>query len=334
MIGFVERRLLQALLVLLGVSVVVFTLVRLTPGDPARVALGKRATETQVEEARRRMGLDRPLPLQYLVFLRRVVLEGDLGRSYRTARPVLSDFAERLPATFELASAALALALALGVPAGVVAGVRRGGWLDHACQVGALVGVSMPVFWLGYLLILALGGVLDYAGRISDRTVFAFQTHFYLAEALARGAWPVAADCLRHLALPALALSTIPMAVVARITRSAVAEVAVRDFVRTARAKGLPARAVVLRHVLPNALIPVVTIAGLQFGYLLGGAVLTETVFSWPGLGTYTYDAIANKDLPAIQGVVLLFAVVFVAVNTAVDLAYAALDPRVRHGVR
>lgn len=330
---YVLARLLGAVPVLLGVTVLAFLFVRLIPGDPARVIAGERASEELLAEMRRVHGLDQPLSAQYVLFLGRLA-RGDLGTSLQTGEPVTREIAARFPATIELTVAAVLVATVLGVALGIAAALRPGSLLDVALMGGALVGVSVPVFCLGYVLIVAVGDHLPYAGRIDEtvRAAFAPRTPFYLLEALVRGEWAALRSVLAHLALPALALSTVPLAVVARITRSAMLEVLSQDYVRTARAKGLSRARVVLVHALRNATIPIVTVLGVQTGYLLGGAVLTETVFSWPGLGRFVVTAIGERDYPAIQGGVLLFATTFVLVNLLVDVVYARLDPRVRVG--
>lgn len=330
---FVLARLLGAVPVLLGVTVLAFLFVRMIPGDPARNIAGERANEALLAEVRRVHGLDEPLPAQYLRFLGRIA-QGDLGTSLQTNEPVTREIAARFPATIELTAVAVVIATIVGVALGILASLRPGSVLDMGTMGGALVGVSIPVFCLGYVLIVAVGDNLPYAGRIDEglRASFAPRTPFYLLEALVRGQWAAFADVLAHLALPALALSTVPLAVVARITRSSMLEVLSQDYVRTARAKGLSRAAVVLKHALRNATIPIVTVLGVQTGYLLGGAVLTETVFSWPGLGRFVVTAIGERDYPAIQGGVLLFATTFVLVNLFVDVIYARLDPRVRVG--
>jgi peptide/nickel transport system permease protein len=327
---FLER-LVGAVPVLLGVTLLAFLMVRMIPGDPARNIAGERANAAILDEVRRVHGLDRPLPAQYGRFLLRIA-RGDLGTSLQTNEPVTAEIARLFPATLELTFAAVVIAALVGVALGIVASLRPGSALDLGTMGGALVGVSVPVFCLGYLLIVLFGDALPYAGRIDEaaRAALRPRTPFYVVEALLRGEWSALGNALRHLALPALALSTVPLAVVARITRSSMLETLSQDYIRTAKAKGLSRAAVVLRHALKNAMIPIVTVLGVQTGYLLGGAVLTETVFSWPGLGRFIVTAIGERDYPAIQGGVLLFATTFVLVNLLVDLLYARLDPRVR----
>lgn len=319
--------------VLLGVSVLVFLMVRLIPGDPAKNLAGERATAEMLEAIRAEHGLDKPLPAQYAIFLGNLV-QGDLGTSVHTYEPVSTELARRFPATMELAFTAILLATLVGVPLGILASLKPGSFVDAGSMGTALVGVSVPVFCLGYLLIIAVGDYMPYSGRMDEDILREFQprTSFYVLEAAVRFNGTALWDALKHLCLPALALSSVPLAVVARITRSSMLEVLGQDYVRTAKAKGLSHKRVVLKHALRNALIPIVTVLGVQTGYLLGGAVLTETVFSWPGLGQYVVLAIGERDYPVIQGGVLLFATTFVLVNLFVDLAYAKLDPRVQLG--
>ncbi|MBI3273023.1 MAG: ABC transporter permease [Planctomycetes bacterium] len=329
-IHYVVRRLLVSLPTLLAVAALCFSLVHLMPGDPARAIAGEKAPEREVERVRKQYGLDRPLPEQFVRYLEQAVLRQDLGRSWLTKRPVAAELGRTLPATFELTLAAMLIASLVGVGAGSLAALRRGGLWDHLTMVGALAGVSVPVFFLGLLLLMAFGRWLPAGGRSDPTDLYELRTRLVLLDALLAGRLDRFLDGLRHLALPALALATIPMAVIARMTRSSLLEVLSRDYVRTARAKGLPERSVLVRHALRNALVPIVTTVGLQFGSLLAGAVLTETVFGWPGVGSYVVEAIARRDLVALQGGILLIATIFVAVNLAVDLLYALLDPRIQ----
>ncbi len=292
--------------ILFGVSVVVFLVLRLIPGDPARIEAGPDATLEQVELIRRELGLDRSWPEQYAIFLGNIA-RGDLGRSSRTQEPVVTEIARRFPATVELTLAALALALALGISAGVFAGMRPSTLANYLSMLLALLGVSTSSFWLGLMFISLFAvdlGLLPTSGHGGPQ----------------------------HLVLPALTLGLGAAAVIARVTRVGLLEALANDYVRTARAKGLGERAVAYRHALRNALIPIVTIAGLQFGFLLGGAVVVETVFAWPGVGRLIVDSIAVRDYPVIQGILLLLATQFVLVNLAVDVLYAFIDPRIRYG--
>jgi peptide/nickel transport system permease protein len=330
---YLIRRLLAAIPLLVAVSFIVFVLTRSVPGDPVAAMAGEKATPKVREEVKRRYGLDKPIVVQYWVYMKGLVLHGDFGTSYiRSGQSITGEIKRRLPATIELTLAAMILSIVGGVFFGVVAAVRKGSWADYVGMGVALVGVSVPVFWLGLLLLLALGGVLGTGGNIDPQLEFERPTGFLLVDTLISGNLDAFADALRRLILPALALATIPMAMIARITRSSMLEVLGSDYVRTARAKGLAQDRVVMRHAFRNALIPIVTLIGLEFGYLLGGAVLTETVFDWPGMGTYIMDSVQNRDYLAIQGAIMVLAVTFVLVNLAVDVLYAFIDPRIRYG--
>lgn len=330
MAGFIFRRVLQAIPILLGVSFLIVWSAHLIPGSPGESFVGEKGSPQKIRELNESVGWYDALPVQWGRYVARVA-RGDLGVSFSSKRAIGDELLERVPATMELALAAMGIALAIGLPAGVIAAVaaRRGPWqaVDHVLTAAALVGISLPVFWLGLLLQI-------YVYPAQQRVAFATDlrpiTNFYLVDALLARDGAAFVDVLRHLALPAIALGTIPLAVIARMTRSSMLAVLSQDFVRTARAKGLAPARVVVRHALRNALVPVVTVAGLQMAALLGGAVLTESVFQWPGLGTYIVRAAQKKDLPALQGAVLVVAAIFVGANLAVDLAYAWLDPRIR----
>ena len=333
MLKYIGRRALFFLPVWLGVATAVFLLVRLS-GDPATAILGDKAPPEAIAEFRAREGLDRPLPIQYASFLADAA-QGDLGRSYRTLRPVARDLRDAFPATVELTLVAMTLAVLFGVGLGTLAAVHRNGPIDAASMFTALVGVSVPVFWLALLAMKALGegaGLFPVGGRLSAGTELESLTGLNTLDALLRGNFDAFADAVGHLVLPATVLATVPAAVITRMTRSTLVETLGKDFVRTARAKGLPAGAVVVRHALRGSLVPIVTVIGLHFGLLLGGAVLTETVFGWPGLGKYTVDSVLRRDFHAVQGSLLLMATTFVLVNLAVDVLYAVLDPRIREG--
>ncbi len=331
---YVTNRLLGLIPVLLGITLLVFTLLHLIPGDPALILLGERATPEQVLALQQQLGLNQPLPLQYWHFLMQLI-RGDLGKSILSGVPVLQELQVRFPATVELALGAMAIALCLGIPSGILAAIRKNSWLDQGIMTGSLLGVSLPVYWLGLLLIYLFAVNLHWlpaSGRISIDGGFHLQprTGFYLLDTLLQANLPLCGDVLRHLILPAATLSTIPLAILARITRSALLETLSQDYVRTARAKGLPEFWVIAYHALKNALLPIITIAGLQFGTLLGGAILTETIFAWPGVGAWIYDGILARDYPVVQGGVMAVAIAFVLVNLAVDLAYAWIDPRIQ----
>ncbi|WP_022798983.1 ABC transporter permease [Thermus islandicus] len=333
--SYVLRRLLGLVPVLFGISLLVFLFLKLIPGDPAQAILGERGSPEQLEALREKLGLNRPLHVQYLAFLRNV-LTGDLGVSAVSTIPVAEELKRRWPATFELALSATLVAVALGIPMGILAAVRRNSLLDTLSMSLSLLGVSIPVFWLGLLLVYLFAVNLHWlptGGRLSTDLALDFRpiTGFLVLDGLLSLKPQVVLDALRHLLLPALTLGTIPLAILTRITRSAMLEVLSQDYVRTARAKGLSERQVILKHALKNALLPVVTIVGLQFGTLLGGAILTETIFSWPGIGSYIYEGILNRDYPVVQAGVLVVATAFVLVNLLVDLSYALLDPRIQY---
>ncbi|MHB9143832.1 MAG: ABC transporter permease [Symbiobacteriia bacterium] len=335
MLSYIIRRLLLTIPVLLGITLLSFTALSLT-ADPTSAILGQHATIERMAELRQTMGLNDPLIVQYGRYLGRLG-HGDLGRSWMTRAPVITEIAQRFPHTVELTLLATLLSVILGLAVGVLSAVKQYSWFDHITMVLALVGVSMPIFWLGLLLIAIFPvwlGIFHVSGLIDTKlalTSFDPKTHFYLIESLVTGNWEVFANVLSHMFLPALALAAASTALIARMTRSTMLEVVRQDYVRTARAKGLSERLVVYKHALKNALIPVLTVVGLQFGALLGGAVLTETTFSLPGVGKLAVDAILNGDMPLVNGIVLLVAVAFVAVNLLTDLLYAWLDPRIHY---
>jgi peptide/nickel transport system permease protein len=313
--GYIVRRLLLAVPVLFGVSLLVFAVMHLAPGDPAAIMLGAQATREDVARLHRDLGLDRPLPVQYARWLGRV-LQGDLGRSIPLGREVLPAVLTRFKATLILTGGALLVAVVIGVPAGIVSATRQYSWLDRLSMAIAVTGVSLPVFWTGIMLIIVFALTLRWLPSAGMYAPY--------------GGGDLA-DLVWHLVLPAVTLGTASAAALARMTRSSVLEIVRQDFVRSARAKGLAERAVVGRHVLKNAVNPVVTVLGVQVGTLLGGAILTETVFSWPGLGSMMVRAIQARDYPLVQGGVLLIATTFVCVNLLVDLLYAVFDPRIRY---
>lgn len=332
MTAYLARRLLLAVPVLLGVSIIVFSIVHLVPGDPALAIAGEKATKRDIERVTEQYGLDRPVAVQYLEYIGKLLLHGDFGKSFKTKMRVSDDMKRCFPATIELTLAAMLLATLLGVAFGIVSAVRPYSWLDYASMLLALVGVSVPIFFLGMLLLLAFGGILPGSGRLDPNTTLDPITHFISLDCILGGRWDVLVDFAKHLALPAAALSTVPMALVARMTRSSMLEVLSSDYVRTARAKGVAERVVVLRHALRNALVPIVTTLGMEFGHLLAGAVLTETVFSWPGIGSYVVDAVNKRDFIALQAGTLVIAVSFIAVNLLVDVGYVFINPRIRYG--
>jgi peptide/nickel transport system permease protein len=333
MIRFILRRLAGLVLVLLGVSIITFALSQLVPIDPAASALGQNAREDQIQAYRRELGLDRPAIVQYFSYIGRVV-QGDLGKSIRTRRPVADDLRDFFPATIELSIAAMFVALILGIGLGIVAAIRRNSLVDGAARAFALVGGSLPIFFVG-LLVLALfysklrwlpgPGRLDAVLKPPPRV-----TGMYTVDSLLAGNWALFKNSLLHLVLPAITLGYFSTAVLLRMTRSSMLEVLGQDYVRTAQAKGLRDQVVILRHALKNAMIPVLTTVGIVFGSLLSGAVLTETIFNWPGLGRYATTSVTSLDLPAVMGVTLLAAVVYPVVNMLVDIGYHVLDPRIR----
>ena len=330
---YAVRRSLTIVPVLLGVSILVFSFIHLIPGDPALTMLGERATPEKVAEVRARLGLDRPIWQQYVLYVGHA-LRGDLGVSIVRGDPVASDLLRRFPATASSTVAAIVVAIALGIPIGVASAVYRNSLLDSLARLGALTGVSMPIFWLGLVLAWFFGvqlRILPTGFRLASGSAFVPWTNFVILDALLQGDWTSLADALRHLVLPALALATIPLAVIARMTRASLLEVLSREYIRTAEAKGLSRRAVILRHALRNALLPVLTVVGLQVGRLLAGAILTETIFSWPGIGLWVYESIESRDYAIVQGVSLFIAVIVVGVNLVTDVLYAAVDPRIKY---
>ena len=356
MIQFILRRLLVTIPVLFGIVFITFALARIIPGDPCRAVLGERATDAVCDDFIVRYGLDQPIPAQFVIYVGQLA-QGDLGDSIKYSRPVTALLVERLPTTIELTLLALTFAILVGVPLGLISAVRRNSAADVGTMVFANVGVSMPVFVLGLLLayIFAITlkdtpFALPPSGRLSSgvtvtplavvwglqdlqglpRAFLDFLSGLYLFSALITGQFAAWGDALRHLILPAIALGTIPLAIIARITRSSLLEVLGHDYVRTARAKGLRENAVILRHGARNALLPIVTVIGLQLGLLLSGAVLTETVFNLTGAGRTMFDAITGRDYVVIQGLTLVIAVIYVTVNLVVDILYGVLDPRVR----
>jgi len=358
MTRYIIQRLVLLIPVLLGISVVAFSMLRLIPGDPATVMLGEKATIQQVEEFRERMGLNDPIYIQYFRYLQSV-MRGDLGRSSLTQQPVIVEVGQRLPATFELSLGAMFVACSVGIIAGVIAAYYHNSFFDLATMVGALVGVSMPIFWLGLILMYIFGFKLKWLPPSARMTVGVelqtlneayglgqilsgpwgaiaipfseFLSQFYLLTSILTGNWKALLDVLKHLVLPSVALGSIPMAIIARMTRSSLLEILGEDYVRTARAKGLRERVVLTRHAMKNAFLPIITVIGLQVGGLLAGAILTETIFSWPGMGRLVVNRILARDYSSVQGSVLIIALIFVFVNLVVDISYAYLDPRIRY---
>lgn len=333
MLKFIVKRILMLIPVLFGVSVIVFLIMRVFSPDPAPIVLGEHATQAAMAQWRAAHGLNAPIYIQFVNFLKGA-LTGNLGVSYYTGTPVTDEIFSRFPATIELAIAAMLIASLFGILLGAVSAVKKNSLVDHASMVAALVGVSMPIFWLGILLIILFAGVLHVlpsGDRIDPLLQPVGGTGFYLIDTLAQGDVDGFVDALRHIILPALALGMYSMAIITRMTRSSMLDTLDQDYIRTARAKGIKERRVVTHHALRNAMIPVTTVIGLELGSLLGGAVLTETVFSWPGIGSYTVQCILKSDFPVVQGVVLLIAFVFVLVNLLVDIIYAFIDPRIKY---
>ncbi|HDD57384.1 MAG TPA: ABC transporter permease [Thermoplasmatales archaeon] len=330
---YIVRRVFELVLVLFVVSIFAFFLIRLAPGDPAVVLAGEHATEEILQEIREKWGLDKPLIVQYFIWLKSA-LKGDFGRSVRTGDSVLKELLYRFPNTFELSLFAMIIATVVGVFAGVVSAVKRKSFWDYLTMTVALFGVSMPVFWLGIMLMLIFGiwlHILPISGRMDVYISVNRITNFLLIDSLITGNFEAFFNILKHLVLPGVALATIPMAFIARITRSSMLDVMSKDYVRTAKAKGLSEKSVILRHAFRNALIPIVTSVGTQFALLLAGAILTETVFAWPGLGRYIVGAVSARDYPVVQGSIIFVAFLVAIVNLFVDILYAYIDPRIRY---
>lgn len=344
---FILRRLLSVVPTLIGVTLVIFLFQRLIPGDPAVAMLGERATEENIARIREQFGLDRPPFLdrealaqgdfrgffdsQYIRYFGRLI-RFDLGESIHRRIPVADTLRERFPATLELSLLSMTLALLIGIPAGIASASRRNTFLDGATMIGSLIGVSMPIFWLGIMEIMLFSVFLNWlptGGRLPTGVEIQSITNLLLLDSLLTGNIEGFFAALRHIILPAVALATIPAAIITRMTRSSMLDVLQEDYIRTATAKGLSEKIVLFRHALKNAFLPVITIIGIQAGTLLAGAVLTETIFSWPGIGKWVYDSILGRDYPIVQGVTLLIAIIFLLVNLIVDLSYAVLDPRI-----
>jgi peptide/nickel transport system permease protein len=333
MLKYIIKRILMLIPVLIGVSIIVFLIMRVFSPDPAPIVLGQHATQEAAEAWRQVNGLNDPIYLQYFHYLQGA-LTGDLGTSYYTKTPVVKEIFTRFPATIELAVVAIIIASLFGILIGVISAVKKNSIFDNAGMLLALIGVSMPIFWLGILLIILFSGTLHWLpsnGRINPLLQPGHVTGFYLIDSLVTGNMSAFMDGLRHLILPASALAMYSMAIITRMTRSSMLDTLQQDYIRTARAKGISESRVIYKHALRNGLIPIITVIGLQLGSLLGGAVLTETVFSWPGIGAYTVACILKSDFPVVQGVVLLVAAIFVLVNLLVDVIYAFIDPRIKY---
>jgi peptide/nickel transport system permease protein len=329
---FAVRRLILLVPILIGLSLLVFLWIRALPGSPAEALLGERASAESVAQVRDQYGLDDPIYEQYWRYLQ-TIGSGDLGTSIASRRPITEEIRERFPATIELAFGAMIFATFLGIPLGFVAAKRHGKSVDHASLFVSLIGVSIPIFFLAIILKWAFSVELGWLPSVGRQDVLIdaeHPTNFYVLDGIVTGNWTAAWDAIKHLILPAIALGSIPLAIIARITRASVLDVQNEDYVRTARAKGLSGQVVDRRHVLRNAMLPISTIVGLQVGLLLSGAILTETVFAFPGIGTWLQAAIENRDYPVIQGGILFVAIVVVLVNLFVDLSYGLLNPRIR----
>ncbi len=352
------NHLLSLILTMLGVTILVFLFIHLIPGDPAIVMLGEHAAVENVERIREQLGLNKPLILnldamgqvfrgeisigegfkgffdsQYFGFLGRL-LQGDLGRSVHEHTPIADLLKLKFPATVELSLMAMVFAIAVGMPAGIISATRRNSVFDNVSMIGALMGVSMPIFWLGLMLIYFFGvklGLMPTYGRFPVYLSLETVTGLYILDSIITGNLEALGLALKHLAMPSVALGTIPMATIARMTRSSVLEVLQQDYIRTAYAKGLRERVVIIRHALKNAFLPIITVIGLQVGGLLAGAIMTETIFSWPGVGKWVYDAILARDYPVVQVAVLIITLVVAIVNLAVDISYVYLNPRIRY---
>ncbi len=338
MAGFLLQRFFRFIAVLATITAVSFLFLHLIPGNPVEILLGEHATHADVVELTHALKLDQPWYVQYGAYLWQGV-HGNLGRSLTDNLPVSEKLATYFPATVELGMAAMVVAILVGIPAGILAALTHRRILDTATTVAALLGVSVPVFWLGWMLLWLLAyepskvgmNLFPLAGRISMRYDIPLHTNFLVLDSLLALNWNAFVDVLWHLVLPAVTLGTIPMSIIAKMTRAGMLEVLQTDYIRTARAKGLSNIAVVFKHGLRNALIPIVTVAGLQTSFLLGGAVLTESIFAWPGVGRLAFEAISNRDYPLINGTILLFAATFVLVNLIVDILYALLNPKIRY---
>ncbi|MFC4076118.1 ABC transporter permease [Salinithrix halophila] len=334
MFAYTIRRLLMLVPVLIGMSIITFSIVHAIPGDPAKAILGEKATPEAVAQLQESLGLNKPLYIQYFSYIKGL-LTGDLGTSFITKSSVAEEIGPYLAATMELAFAAMLIAVFFGINLGILAAWKHNTRFDYLAMVIALVGVSIPVFWLGLMEQWLFAQELDWfpsQGRIDPRMGFESITHFYLLDSLLQGDMTAFEDSVSRIVLPAVALGTIPMAYIARMTRSSMLEVMRSDYIRTARAKGVGEFFIIYKHTLRNAFIPILTVFGLQMGLLLGGAILTETIFSWPGIGRYVYDAINSRDYPVVQSGILVIAFIFVMINLIVDLLYAFVDPRIQYG--
>lgn len=333
MVHYIVRRVVGLLPILFGVSAAAFLMIHLLPGDPATVYLGEHANAESIARVQHEFGLDKPLPVQYGIYFWQAI-RGNFGESLQTHRPVTVEFLPRFPATIELSLGAMTVALLVGIPIGILSAARPNSLFDRAGMAVALAGVSFPVFWLGLLLVYIFSvyfHTLPTSGQIGVDAALTPITHIDVLDGLLTGNFAAAGDALRHLILPSITLSSYSTAIIARMTRASMLDALHQDYIRTARAKGVASRKVIIGHGLRNALLPVITVIGLQVGALLTGAILTETIFSWPGVGRYMYDSILFRDYPVILAGILLFSLMFVLVNLCVDVLYAFLDPRIRY---
>lgn len=334
MIRYLIKRILWVIPTLIGVSLLVFSMLHLTPGEPALAILGEHATAESVEKFNKEMGLDKPLVEQYINFAKKAI-KGDFGISLKSKQPVLDEFKERFFATAELAIVAMFFAIILGIAMGVISAVYRYSKFDFLATFTSLIGVSMPVFWLGLMLIYLFSiylGILPVSGRLGYEFWVDEKTGFFLIDTLLAKDYPAFIDALKHILMPAFVLGTIPMAIIARMSRASMSGVLKEDYIKTAKAKGLSGVRVILVHALKNALIPVITVIGLMMGALLGGAILTETTFSWPGIGKWLVNAVNQRDFPIIQGATLIIALIYITINLITDILYAVINPKIRLG--
>ena len=336
MLRYILKRLLLLVPTLFGVVTLVFLMIALSPGDAAKVMLGERANAESIEKLRKELGLDKPLYIQYARYMQRVV-RFDLGRSIRTGQKVMDEIKAHFPATIELTIWAMLFSVSVGIIIGVISATKKNSWIDLTSMMGALSGVSMPVFWLALILIMIFSVFLNLfptGGRMNVRYYFTPITGFYIFDGLIiliqKGDPKILLSAIHHLILPSIALGTIPLAIIARITRGSMLEVLNQDYIKTARSAGIPEKKIIYRYALKNALLPIITVIGLQFGLLLSGAILTETIFAWPGIGKWLYHAIESRDYPAVQGGIIMVSITFVLINLLVDILYSIVNPKIR----
>lgn len=333
MLNYIIRRLSLLIPVLIGVSFIAFSLMHIIPGDAAQSILGDAATESQIELLREELGLNDPYLVQYGSYLSDII-RGDLGTSLKSKESVLTELKNRLPATIELALFAILVAIIIGLIVGVISAVKKNSWIDQISMTGALFGLSFPVFWIGLMALWLFSvklNLLPSSGRISEDVNLHIITNFYILDSVITGNFSALKDTIKHLLMPGLILSATPLAIIARMTKSSMLEVLKQDYIKTAHAKGLQNKYIIFRHALKNALLPVVTVIGIQFGFLLGGTVITETIFSWPGVGRYVYLSVLGRDYPVVQSVILIIATLFVLVNLITDILYKYINPKIKY---